>query len=149
MLRLQVCSLFAKMKPLKLSIVETEPKFKVKSLTNDHEWEITNAIENLLGSLAACEYSTFKLLSKHEKFHVEAIKFLRVESIYDTSRFLQGGPGNKLDEIFIEVEVKSKNSQEELDNLHKKTTNSCPVYQMLSAGGVKITQKWTRVPSSQ
>lgn len=97
-----------------------------------------------MGTLAACEYSTLKILSKQENFHLANVKFTKIESVYDTSRFLKGGPSNKIDEIFIDLEIESSNSQEEVDRIHQKTILCCPVYQMLTAAGIKITQNWIK-----
>lgn len=73
------------------------------------------------------------------------MKFTKVESSYDTVNYLKGGSDNRLSEISIEAEFETSGSQEDLDAVHKKVENSCPVFQMLSASGVKISNKWTNI----
>lgn len=73
------------------------------------------------------------------------MKFTKVESSYDLGNYLKGGSDNKLGDISIEAEFETNGSQEDLDEIHKKVENSCPVFQMLSTAGVKIKNKWTNI----
>jgi hypothetical protein len=54
MLALRIIKGFAKIKPLKVSAVTNEKGVKVSSGTETHSFEIHNALEGLMGSLAAC-----------------------------------------------------------------------------------------------
>lgn len=55
---------------------------------------------------------------------------------------MKGGSDNHLSEVHIDVDVESDGTQEDLDKIHKKVENSCPVYQMLKTSGVKINNNW-------
>lgn len=40
----KIAQMFAKVKPLKISVLGVEPSLKVKSETDKHEWEVKNAL---------------------------------------------------------------------------------------------------------
>jgi len=40
----KIAKMFAKVKPLKISVLNTDPSLKVKSETDKHEWEVKNAL---------------------------------------------------------------------------------------------------------
>lgn len=54
MLALRFVRNFSKVKPLKCVAITTEKGVKFNSQTDGSSYEITNALENMLGSLAAC-----------------------------------------------------------------------------------------------
>lgn len=58
---------------------------------------------------------------------------------------MKGGPESKIEDVFIEIEVDTNVSQEELDQWVTKALNSCPVFQMLTLAGVTIDSKWKKV----
>lgn len=89
--------------------------------------------------------NTLKDFSNREKLQIHSTKFTKVESSYDLANYLKGGKENKLSEINIEAEFETSGTQAELDAIHKKVENSCPVFQMLTNSGVKINNKWTNI----
>lgn len=68
-----------------------------------------------------------------------------MESSYDLAKYLKGGETNKLNEVTIDAEIETDGTQEQLDALHKKVENSCPVYQMIKGSGVKVTNNWKNI----
>lgn len=58
---------------------------------------------------------------------------------------MKGGPQDKIENVTINAEVDTNVSQEELDKWLEKAENCCPVYQMFTLAGVKISSKWTKV----
>ena len=58
---------------------------------------------------------------------------------------MKGGKDNKITEIFVEAEVETTGTQAQLEELHKKIELSCPVYQIISGSGVKITSNWKNI----
>ena len=61
---------------------------------------------------------------------------------------MKGGKDNKINEVFLEAEIETTGTQEDLDNLHKKVVMACPVYQMVSGSGVKINNNWKNIQVS-
>lgn len=76
------------------------------------------------------------------------IKFNRIEGSYDLSNFKKGGKDNKLEEVIIEAEFQTTGTQEELDLLHKKVEMACPVYQMITNSGVRVTNTWKNIQTA-
>ena len=109
---------------------------------------VANPLETLLSSLIACEVSTLKAQTTKGDFHIKSVKFTRVESGYDTFHFVEGGKDNKINEIIIEAEIQSNGTQEQLDEVEKRVENCCPVYQMITGSGVKITNNWTNIQTA-
>ena len=132
-------------KPLKIVAHSLPDGIKIQSKTVNQDLTITNPLESLLAALTACELSTARGLTHKGKFHIKSINFTRVESGYNIGHFIKGGHDNQIDDVFIEAEVTSNGTQEQLDELEKKVLNSCPVYQMLTAAGVKIHNTWTNI----
>lgn len=69
---------FSKIKPLKIDAYSVKDGVKVHSSTTDHNWEVHNALESLLGALAGCEYATLKGVTAHGPVKVISIKFNKV-----------------------------------------------------------------------
>jgi uncharacterized OsmC-like protein len=103
----------------------------------------------MLGSLAACELATLRTYTSRGPLKVNHVKFTRIESSYSAEKFLKGGPENKMDDIFIEAEVHTNGTQADLDAVHEKVTNSCPVYQTFKAAGVNIHNTWKNIQTSE
>ena len=103
----------------------------------------------MLGSLAACELATLRTYTSRGPLKVNRVKFTRIESSYSAEKFLKGGPENKMDDIFIEAEVHTNGTQADLDAIHEKVTNSCPVYQTFKAAGVNIHNTWKNIQTSE
>ena len=103
-------------------------------------------METLLSALAACEVATLRALTKKTQFKVYGINFTRMETDYDLNLFLKGGETNKLTHIYIDADVETNGTQEQLNEFKLKTLHHCPVYQMISGSGVKIEDNWKNLP---
>lgn len=83
MLTKSILRSFAKIKPLKVQAVTSEKGVKFTSQTNGSSYEIHDALENLLGSLARCEVAAINALTTGNKsnfnnFKVSGINFTRL-----------------------------------------------------------------------
>lgn len=96
MFTLKLAKHFAKMKPLKGVAVSTEKGIKFTSQTDHSSFEITNAMETFLGTLAACEVAALKAINKDGKLKVDKIHFKRLESAYNLDKFPKGGNENHI-----------------------------------------------------
>lgn len=130
---------------MKAVAVTTANGVKFTSQTDNSSYEIKNAQENVLGSLAACEVAAIKALTKDGQFKVNSINFKKIESSYDLEKFKKGGKGNHFDEVNMEAEFDTNGTQEQLDDLLKKIQTHCPLYCLLTDAGVKINSKWVNV----
>jgi len=137
---------FAKNKPLKISAITSENGVKFTSQTGGHSYEIRDALENLMGSLAICEVSAIKALSSKESFKVNSINFTRLESSYNLENFKKGGKGNQMEDIILEADFDTNGTQEQLDALQAKVHHHCPMYCTLTAAGIKIHSTWRNNP---
>lgn len=98
---------FSKIKPLKIEVISafSDPKLKLRSLTGEHEWQISNPLESLVGALVACELHTFRDYANREKLNIQNIKFTKIEGAYDIANYMKGGKDNRISEINIEAEI--------------------------------------------
>jgi len=83
--------------------------------------------------------------SRRENLKIHSIKFTKVESSYDLANYMKGGNESKLNDVTIDAEIETSGTQDQLDAIYKKVSNSCPVYQMLKGSGVKITNNWKNI----
>lgn len=145
MFAVRIAKGFAKIKPLKISAVTTEKGVKVSSGTESHSFEIHNAFEGVMGSLAACQNAAIGALTKEGKFKVSKINFKKMESQYNLEKFMAGGKENKIDDIVLEAEFETNGTQADLDALKEKVHKHCPVYNLITSAGVNIKSTWRNV----
>ena len=62
---------------------------------------MSNPLETLLCSLAACENITARFYAKENKFEVKDFNFSKIHGSYDTTGFFEGGENNIIKEIEI------------------------------------------------
>jgi uncharacterized OsmC-like protein len=141
----KIISNFAKIKTLKLHAESLPDGIAIHSDTHTENWESHSPMETYLGSLAACELSVLRMVTSHGPVKFKSMKFTRLESSYHTENFLKGGKNNKLDDIFVEAEVTTTGTQADLDALHEKVKNMCPIFQMMSASGITIHNTWKNI----
>lgn len=91
MLSLRFVRNFSKIKPLKCVAIATDKGVKLTSQTDTNSYEITNALENMLGSLAACQVAAMKALTREGKLKVNKVNFKKLESSYNLEKFPKGG----------------------------------------------------------
>ena len=70
MISRQIVQFFSKGKPLKAVAVTTANGVKFTSQTDSSSYEIKNAQENVLGSLAACEIAAIKAKRMDKAYRV-------------------------------------------------------------------------------
>ena len=56
----------------------------------------------------------------------------------------QEGEKSGITEVKGTIKIKSSSSEDEIQNLHKKVCQCCPVYSMLKRAGVDIDLKWIK-----
>jgi uncharacterized OsmC-like protein len=71
------------------------------------------------------------------------IVFSKIESNYDLSHWAKGGgKDNKINDIVMEAELETNISAQELEKLKEQVQKFCPVYQMITGSGVKVSSTW-------
>jgi uncharacterized OsmC-like protein len=104
---------------------------------------IENPLETLISCLAACEVSTIRAITSKGPTKLGTITFTRIESNYDLSHWAKGGgKDNKINDVFLEAEVETNITDEQLEKLKEQTELFCPVYQIISGSGVKVHSTW-------
>lgn len=78
MFTIKLAKHFAKLKPLKGVAVSTEKGIQFTSQTDKSSFEVTNAMETFLASLAACEVAAIKAILKEDKFKVTKVNFKKL-----------------------------------------------------------------------
>ncbi len=78
-------------------------------------------METFISTLAACEVATLKgILAKKPNMKFGNISFSRIESNYDFSHWARGGgKDNKINDIYLEAELETNISPEELEKLRE------------------------------
>lgn len=96
-------SSFGNVKPLKIhGQTEGNGIHFVSSITPNNI-QIESPLETLIASLAACELSTLKAISRASKLKIGNVKFTRVESGLDIQKFMKGGPQDKIENVIIDA----------------------------------------------
>jgi uncharacterized OsmC-like protein len=97
--------------------------------------------------VAACECTTLKSLAKKKGYKLGAMKWTKIESSYDLSHWLKdGGPENRINDIYLEADIETDLTPEQLVEVKTNVENWCPIYQMVIASGIKIHSKWNLKP---
>ena len=66
-----------------------------------------------------------------------------IESNYDLGHWMSGGgKNNKISDIYLDVEVEANVDQPEFEKIQTMTENLCPVYQVVTGSGIKVTSNW-------
>jgi len=98
-----------------------------------------------MASLVACELSTARILTRTGNFKIINANFKSASSGYDVGHFKEGGRNNHIEDVNIVAEFQTNGTQADLDELHKKVKNSCPVYQTFLAAGININNQWKNI----
>ena len=99
-------------KKLSTTAVSTDKGISVTFPGQDNQTvEIRSALEMIISSIAACETASLLALAKRKKVEVGKVHWTRIESSYDLNHWnTNGGPSNKMGEVFLEAEVETSMS---------------------------------------
>lgn len=140
--------LFSKVKELSISALNAKGahncvKVKIDGVKTGQDIEIHNPIETILASLVTCETHTAFYQAEKNKFDLQHIDWVKVSCKYDSAGWLEEKESNKIEDIHMELVIKSQKSQKEVSEFFEKVERLCPIYRTLEAAGVKITKNLT------
>jgi uncharacterized OsmC-like protein len=66
-----------------------------------------------------------------------------IESNYDLGHWMSGGgKNNKISDIYLDAEIEANLDLAEFEKVKTMTENLCPVYQVVTGSGIKVTSNW-------
>jgi putative redox protein len=103
-----------------------------------------NPLSTLLSSLAGCENVIANMVAKEIGFDLQGIEF-NVKGTLDP-RGMMGDPNVKpyFENVVINAEVKTDESEERVKELQEKTDQRCPVFTTLKAAGIELEPNWSK-----
>lgn len=128
----------------------------VKSKAGKHEFIIDegkhmggqelgpNPLQTVLGALAACENVTARFVAREMNFDLQDISF-KIKGEFDPRGFMGDASVRPYFEtISVEAIVTTNEFEERMKELQEKVESRCPVYTMLKAANVEITDVWKK-----
>lgn len=110
---------------------------------NNRTHDIENPLETFISSLAACKTATLRGIAKQKNIKLGNITWSRIESNYDLGNWMTGGgKNNKISDIFLDVELEANLTEAEFEKVKEMVENLCPIYQVITGGGVKVNSNW-------
>ncbi|RSK26531.1 OsmC family peroxiredoxin [Bacillus sp. HMF5848] len=103
-----------------------------------------NPLQSVLGALAACENVTARMVAREMNFDLKEITF-NVTGEFNPKGFM-GDPSVRpyFEKINVEASVTTTESEDRIKELQEKVESRCPVYTMLKAADVTMTDTWTK-----
>jgi putative redox protein len=103
-----------------------------------------NPLSTLLSSLAGCENVIANMVAKEIGFDLQGIEF-NVKGTLDP-RGMMGDPNVKpyFENVVINAEVKTDESEKRVKELQEKTDQRCPVFTTLKAAGIELEPNWSK-----
>lgn len=101
-----------------------------------------NPLQSVLGSLAACENVTARMVAREIGFDLQDISF-NISGEFDPSGFMgKADVQPYFETVTIEADITTTESVERLKELQEKVEARCPVYTMMKAAGVNMVDTW-------
>ncbi|UCZ52169.1 OsmC family protein [Bacillus shivajii] len=103
-----------------------------------------NPLQSVLGSLAACENVTARMVAREMNFDLQDITF-KMKGQFDPKGFM-GDPSVRpyFEAVTVEATVTTSESDDRLKELQEKVESRCPVYTMLKAADVEMNDTWIK-----
>lgn len=103
-----------------------------------------NPLQGVLGSLAACENVTARLVAKEMEFDLQNIAF-DISGEFDPRGFMgHEGVQPYFENVTIKAVITTSESDERFKELQEKVEARCPVYTMMKAAGVTMHDTWKK-----
>ncbi|WP_084221318.1 OsmC family protein [Anoxybacillus thermarum] len=101
-----------------------------------------NPLQMLLGALAACENVTARVVARETNFDLQDMT-ITVKGQFDPRGFMGDSSIRPyFEQVFVEVVVKTEESEERIQQLKEKVEARCPVYTLLKSAGVQMNDQW-------
>ncbi|OIJ18912.1 osmotically inducible protein C [Anaerobacillus alkalidiazotrophicus] len=103
-----------------------------------------NPLQAVLGALAACENVTARFVAREMNFDLQDLSF-KIKGQFDPRGFM-GDPTVRpyFETISVEATIATSESEDRVKELQEKVEARCPVYTMLKAAGVELTDEWVK-----
>lgn len=103
-----------------------------------------NPLQAVLGALAACENVTARFVAREMNLNLQDLSF-KIKGQFDPRGFM-GDPTVRpyFETISVEAIIATSESEDRVKELQKKVEARCPVYTMLKAAGVELTDEWVK-----
>lgn len=107
--------------------------------------EGANPLQYLLTSLVGCTNVVAHMAAKEMEFDLQELS-IKVSGEFDPRGFM-GDPNvrSHFETATLDVEVKTSESEERLNELKEKVAARCPVYSTFVAADIEMTDTWTIV----
>lgn len=105
----------------------------------------TNPMETVLAALAACSNITARIVAQETNFQLDGISF-NISAELDP-RGVMGDPTitPHFEKIDIQTFLKTSEPQHRIKNLKSAVENRCPMYSLLIAAKVTLTDNWSKL----
>ena len=102
-------------------------------------------LQGILSALCACESVTFNRTASEMNFKYDSLSFSAEYKIDIRGRLGMRGVTQHFKNVRVEIQVKTSESKQRLEDVVTETELRCPVYNLIQNAGVNLTCQWIRI----